>query len=184
MTYICVGTNTIIGSDNGLSPGRRQAIIWTNAWILLIRPLGRNYSETLIENHIFSFKKILFKVSSVKWQPFCLGLNVLKMYLEIILMKYWSLSESQNVNLVLTLMSAVSQRIPIKRPWLLFPLRSIQMLPWLAWEKKQTNKIRIVTDPWFALLFGGNNINMYLHFMSGSGYEGAAVLLPSFAIIW
>ena len=29
MTHICVGKLTIIGSDNGLSPGRRQAIIWT-----------------------------------------------------------------------------------------------------------------------------------------------------------
>ena len=28
---------TIIGSDNGLSPDRRQAIIWTKAGILLIR---------------------------------------------------------------------------------------------------------------------------------------------------
>ena len=27
MTHICVGNLTIIGSDNGLSPGRRQAII-------------------------------------------------------------------------------------------------------------------------------------------------------------
>ena len=36
---------TIIASDNGLSPGRRQAIIWTNAWILLIGPLGTNISE-------------------------------------------------------------------------------------------------------------------------------------------
>ena len=33
---------TIIGSDNGLSPGRRQAIIWTNAGILLIEPLRTN----------------------------------------------------------------------------------------------------------------------------------------------
>ena len=40
MTYICVGKLTIIGSDNGLSPGRRQAIIWTNAGILLIGTLG------------------------------------------------------------------------------------------------------------------------------------------------
>ena len=39
----------IIGSDNGLSPGRRQAIIWTNAGILLIGPLGTNFSEILIE---------------------------------------------------------------------------------------------------------------------------------------
>ena len=40
---------SIIGSDNGLSPGRRQAIIWTNAGILLIEPLGTNFSEILIE---------------------------------------------------------------------------------------------------------------------------------------
>ena len=31
MTHEYVGNLTIIGSDNGLSPGRRQAIIWTNA---------------------------------------------------------------------------------------------------------------------------------------------------------
>ena len=39
VTHICVSKLTIIGSDNGLSPGRRQAIIWTNAGILLIRTL-------------------------------------------------------------------------------------------------------------------------------------------------
>ena len=46
--HICVGKLTIIGSANGLSPGRRQAIIWTNAGILLIGPLGTNFSEILI----------------------------------------------------------------------------------------------------------------------------------------
>ena len=34
----------IIGLDNGLSPGRRQAIIWTNAGILPTDPLGINVS--------------------------------------------------------------------------------------------------------------------------------------------
>ena len=47
--HIYVGNLTIIGSDNGLSPGRRQAIIWTNAGILLIEPLGTNFSEISIE---------------------------------------------------------------------------------------------------------------------------------------
>ena len=37
VTHICVNKLTTIVSDNGLSPGRRQAIIWTNAGILLIR---------------------------------------------------------------------------------------------------------------------------------------------------
>ena len=77
VTHICVGKLTIIGSDNGLLPGGRQAIIWTNAGILLIGPLGTNFNENLIEIHTFSFKKIHLKMSSGKWRPFCLGLNVL-----------------------------------------------------------------------------------------------------------
>ena len=77
MTHICVGNLTIIGLDNGLSTGRRQAIIWTNAGILLIGPLGTNFSEILIEILPFSFKKMCLKMSSAKWRPFCLGLNVL-----------------------------------------------------------------------------------------------------------
>ena len=77
VTHICASNLTIIGSDNGLSPGRRQAIIWTNDGILLIGPLGTNFSEILIEILTFSFKKMRLKVSSGKWRPFCLGLNVL-----------------------------------------------------------------------------------------------------------
>ena len=77
MTHVCVSELTIIGSDNGLSPGRRQAIIWTNAGILLIRPLEINFNEILIEIHTISFKKIHLKMSSGKWRTFCLGLNVL-----------------------------------------------------------------------------------------------------------
>ena len=63
VTHICIGTNTNIGSDNGLSPGRRQAIIWTNARLLLIEPLGTNFSEILIKIHTFSFKKMHLKMS-------------------------------------------------------------------------------------------------------------------------
>ena len=77
MTHICVSDLTSIGSDNGLSPGRRQAIIQTNAGILLMRPLGTNFSEFLVKILIFSFKKMRLKVSSAKRRPFCLGLNVL-----------------------------------------------------------------------------------------------------------
>ena len=77
VTHICVSKLTIIGSDNGLSPDRRQAIIWTNAGLLLIGPLETNFSEILIEILTFSFKKMRLKVSSAKRRPFCLGLNVL-----------------------------------------------------------------------------------------------------------
>ena len=88
MTHICVSNLTIIGSDKGLSPGRRQAIIWTNAGILLIGPLGTNFSEILIQIKIFSFKKMHFKLSSAKWHSFCLGLNLLnKLHFLILLWK-------------------------------------------------------------------------------------------------
>ena len=72
VTHICIGKLIIIVSDNGLSPGRRQAIIWTNAGILLIGPLGTNLNEILIKIHTFSFKEVHLKRSSGKWQPFSL----------------------------------------------------------------------------------------------------------------
>ena len=77
VTHKCISNLTIIGSDNGLSPGRRQAIIWTNAGKLLIWNLGTNFSEILSEIHIFSFKKMHLKMLSGKFQPSCSGLNML-----------------------------------------------------------------------------------------------------------
>ena len=77
VTHICVVKLIINGSDNGLSPGRRQAIIWTNAALSLIGPLGTNFSEILIEILTFSFRKLHLKVSSAKWRLFCLSLNEL-----------------------------------------------------------------------------------------------------------
>ena len=77
VTHICVGSLTIIGSENGLSPDWRQAIIWTNAVILLIGTLGTNFSEILSKIYTFSFKKMHLKTLSAKLRPFSLGLNVL-----------------------------------------------------------------------------------------------------------
>ena len=73
--HICVSKLTFIGSDNGLAP----AIIWTNAGLLLIGPLGTNFGEIFIEVLTFSFKKMRLKVSSAKRRPFCLGLNELNL---------------------------------------------------------------------------------------------------------
>ena len=78
VTHLCVSKLTSIASDNGLPPGRRQAIIWNNAGILLIGPLGTNFSEICIEIQTFSLRKIRLKMSSAKCRPFCLGLNVLR----------------------------------------------------------------------------------------------------------
>ena len=80
VTHICVSKIAIIGSDNGLSPGRRQAIIWTSVGIVLIGPLGTNFNEILIEIYTFSFKKMYFKMSSGKWRPFCLCINMLAVF--------------------------------------------------------------------------------------------------------
>ena len=80
VTHIYVSKLTIIGSGNGLSPERRQSIIWTNAGMLLIEPLGTNFSEILIEIQTFSLKKIRLKMSSVKCCSFRLGPNVLTTY--------------------------------------------------------------------------------------------------------
>ena len=112
VTHICVSKLTGIGSDNGLSPGRRQAIIWTNAVILLIRTLGTNFSEILSEIHSFSFSKMHLKMLFATWRLFGLGLNelnelgssfqvishltwrwrgnLLNFYDEIVLYAYWN----------------------------------------------------------------------------------------------
>ena len=75
-----IGTNnivggSIIGSDNGLSPGRRQVIIWTNAGILLIGPLGINFSETCI--HFHSRKCIWnFRPAAILSRPQCVNIVI------------------------------------------------------------------------------------------------------------
>ena len=47
-----------IGSDKGLLPGRRQALIWTNAGLLLTGPLWTYFSEFRIKIRQFPFKII------------------------------------------------------------------------------------------------------------------------------
>ena len=56
--HLWVSKLTTIGSYNGLSPRRRQAIIWTSAGILLIEPFVTKFSEILIEIYIISSKKM------------------------------------------------------------------------------------------------------------------------------
>ena len=89
VTHICIGKLTMIGSDNCLSPGRRQAVIWTHAGILLIRTLGTNFSETLSKIHSFSCKKMHLKMSSANGRLFTLGLN------ELTSSSYWGVRHRQ-----------------------------------------------------------------------------------------
>ena len=78
--HICICKLAIIGSDNGLSIYRRQAITGTNAEVLAIRLWVIPFSEISSQICIFSFEKIYLKMSSGKWWPLCLGLNVLTVY--------------------------------------------------------------------------------------------------------
>ena len=128
MTHICVVKLTTIGSDNGLSPGRRQVIIWTNAGILLIGPLGTNFTEFLIGIQTFSFKKMHLKMSSAKCRPFSLGLNVLT-----------HLSQSQMAIILLTSLSngfysMTSFVFWFKSHWYLLNTQQISIVLVMAWR--------------------------------------------------
>ena len=105
--HICVSKLAIIGSDNGLSPDRRQAIIQTNAGILLIRTLGTNFSEIWSKIHTISFKKMHLNMSSAKWRPFCLSLNVVSSDLKL-----------QKSNLDFWLKAGISLKLEtVHHPW-------------------------------------------------------------------
>ena len=75
VTHICVGNLTIIGPDKGLSPGRRQAIIWTNAGILLIGPWEQTsvkfyrYSNIFIQEN--AFKNVVCEMAPISSRPQC-----------------------------------------------------------------------------------------------------------------
>ena len=78
VTHICVSKLTVIGSDNGLSPDRRQAIIWTNGELLLIAPLGKKLRWNLnlnLNSHIFiqenSFECVVYETTAILSPPQC-----------------------------------------------------------------------------------------------------------------
>ena len=61
---------TTIGSENGFSPGRRQAIIWTNARKLLIRPLGTKSNGIFYQNSYSliqenPFQNVVWKIAAI-----------------------------------------------------------------------------------------------------------------------
>ena len=75
MAHICVSKLNNIGSKNGSSPFRHQAIIWTNVRLTSICILRTVFSEILSTIHTFIFTTMHVKMSSAKWRPFCLGFN-------------------------------------------------------------------------------------------------------------
>ena len=77
VTHICVSELTIIGSVNGLSPGRRQAIIWNNDGLLLIEPLGTNFNRN---SNIFiqenALEHVVCEMASILTGPQCVNESV------------------------------------------------------------------------------------------------------------
>ena len=63
LVHICVSDLTIIGSDNGLSPGRRHVINRTNTIILLIEPFGIHFSDIKIYEN--AFENVICKMASL-----------------------------------------------------------------------------------------------------------------------
>ena len=75
VTHICVGNLTIIGPDNGLSPDRRQAIIWTNAGILLNKLRNKLQWNICRNSYIFiqenAFENVVREMSAILSRPQC-----------------------------------------------------------------------------------------------------------------
>ena len=76
-THICISKISIIGSDNGLLPGPLHYLnqCWDIDNFTPRNKLWYNINRKLI--HFYSFKKMHLKMSSGKWRPSCLSLNVL-----------------------------------------------------------------------------------------------------------
>ena len=72
VSHISISKLTVIGSDNGLLPVQHQAIIWTSAAILLIRPKGTYFSEILSKIKKF-IEENAFENVTCKVAPFCPG---------------------------------------------------------------------------------------------------------------
>ena len=81
VTHLCGSKIIIIGSKTCLSSGRRRAIIWTNAGILLIRSLGIHFSEIQSKSIIFiqdnAFENAVCQMAFVYSQPQCVKMEVM-----------------------------------------------------------------------------------------------------------
>ena len=119
VTHICVGNLTTIGSDNGLPPGRRQAIIWTKCWnIVNWTPrniyqwnFNRNSYNFIQEN---AFENVVCEMASI-----CLGLNLLT-HVNTIL--------HQAVDIIIEFIH-VYQRLPIYSIWCVLQKTPLDNIP-------------------------------------------------------
>ena len=85
--YFCISKLNIIGSNNSLLPVGRQTIIWTNAGILLIVPIGTIFNEIVIEIYIFIqeylFEIVVCKMVAILSRPQFVNMNCDHWYVKI-----------------------------------------------------------------------------------------------------
>ena len=160
MTHKCFSKRTIIGKDNGLSPGRRRANIWTNAGILLIGPLRANFSEILMEIYIFSFKENAFELvvrnlAAILFRSQCVNNST---------MDTLDQHQAQRTSLIARFMgptwgppgSCRPQAGPMLAPWILLSGRSCwQPLLGLALRKS------LLRWPWVQVIMTSWNENAF-----------------------
>ena len=76
VTHICVSKLTIIGSDNGFVAWPAPSRYLNQRWNIVNRNPWNKFQWNFNQNSYILIKNL--KMSSAKWRPFCLGLNVLK----------------------------------------------------------------------------------------------------------
>ena len=143
--------------DNGLSPDRRQAIIWTNAGILLIRTLGTNVSEILSEIQTFPFTKMHLKVSSAKWRLFCLCFNVIIHCSDFPLFSRWGMM----IKIFLHDESAITQSIILGKEYCPKWLYN-SLLADSNYENDIRSHVTYISSAWFILSLSGVLFEKYL----------------------
>ena len=103
-------TLAIIGSDIGLSPFRRQAIIWTNAVLLSTWSLGTNLSQIVLKIQTFSFKKMHGKLLAILSGPLCEAIQQHVYYFHVTKVACWQLASQSLVRPVNELWGQVSAK--------------------------------------------------------------------------
>ena len=137
VTHICVGNLNTIGSDNGLSTDRRQAINRTNAGILLIEPLGTNFNETLITAaHMMIYMMLMTNVTA-------------------------SINPQIHMEMV-NLLAAPCDRNPIWEMKCTFVIMSIHVINYFPMIMIMNHRIFIICHPRYLILDGDISLISYL----------------------
>ena len=163
---------------------------WTNDGILLIGPLGKHFSEILIEFNTFSLMKMHLKLSSIKWWQFCLSLIVLRANLScwcgchaayICKMPRWASAYAQEM--------PVQPKIGVQSPDVIHHktrayITQPDLISHQSLSRYRDSYYKDKTVSWQFYTYNGKSYTGKTASLYGSGHETVAVLLPGFAINW